>query len=150
MTGAPLAPELSALAFLVGSWRGAGRGDYPTIDGFDYEEEIVFGHAGKPFLSYSQRTWDSNGRPLHTEAGFVRPVGHDRAELIVAQPTGVAEIHSGTIDGTQIEFTSDLVGVSGTAKEVRTVSRSIHVSGDVLTPGEPLYGERLTILDNLD
>ena len=133
MTPTPLAPELTSLAFLVGSWRGSGRGDYPTIDNFEYDEEVVFGHVGKPFLSYAQRTWNPDGAPLHTEAGYIRPVGVDRAELVIAQPTGVTEIHSGLIAGTQIEFVTDQVGASQTAKEVRTVTRALEVVGDTLT-----------------
>ncbi len=55
------------------------------------------------------------------------------AELILAQPTGVTEIHVGTISGTSIEFTTLTVGNSPTAKEVRSVRRALRVEGDVLS-----------------
>ena len=128
-----IAPPLQPLAFLVGRWRGHGRGDYPTIESFEYEEEIAFTHVGKPFLVYQQRTWDTTGSPLHTEAGYVRPVGTEGAELVIAQPTGITEIHAGPVDGTTLRLVTQSVGVSPTAKDVRAVARTISVDGDTLT-----------------
>lgn len=131
-TGRPaLHPDLEPLAFLIGTWRGRGRGDYPTIAGFVYEEEVEFAHAGKPFLAYRQRTWDPEGLPLHSEAGYLRLPGHT-AELIIAQPTGVTEIHTGPLDGTTLTLRAQTVGLSPTAKEVTAVARRLHVDGDVL------------------
>jgi hypothetical protein len=124
--------ELGSLRFLLGTWRGGGRGDYPTIEPFTYEEEISFTHVGKPFIAYAQRTWTPDGRPLHTESGYVRPVGTDGVELVLAQPTGITEIHSGSVDGCSVRLISRHVGVSPTAKDVRAVTRSLWVEGDTL------------------
>jgi hypothetical protein len=131
-------PDIAALDFLIGTWKGTGVGIYPTIDDFLYREEISFvAPSGKPFLHYSQKTSRADGHPeagapLHTECGYVRPVGSGGAELVIAQPSGIVEIHSGTVEGTSVRFTSDLVAQTRTAKEVKSVDRNIVVNGDDL------------------
>ncbi|HSF85942.1 MAG TPA: FABP family protein [Acidimicrobiia bacterium] len=129
-----LHPDIGPVAFLIGTWRGQGRGDYPTIDGFTYSEEVVFGTIpGKPFLTYVQRTKGADGGPMHTESGYVRPVGTDAAELVIAQPTGVTEIHTGPVAGSTVTFQAASVGLSPSAKEVTAVRRALRVEGDVLS-----------------
>lgn len=129
-----LHPDLAPVAFLIGTWRGSGRGEYPTIEDFTYTEEVVFGTIpGKPFLTYQQKTKGADGAPLHTESGYVRPVGNVSAELVIAQPTGVTEIHTGEVDGSSVEFTALTVGLSPTAKSVRAVRRALRVEDDVLS-----------------
>ena len=57
-----LHPDLMPLAWLVGTWRGKGRGEYPTISSFEFAQEVSFKHVGKDHLNYFPRTWviDSN------------------------------------------------------------------------------------------
>jgi hypothetical protein len=134
-----LHPDIAVLAPLLGTWTGRGAGEYPTIESFGYLEEITFGHVGKPFLTYGQKTKsdDETGRPLHAEVGFVRAPSPGRVEWMLAHPTGVAEIEEGTVtvDGTTIvmELTTTTVGLTATAKHVTSLGRSIRVDGDVLT-----------------
>lgn len=125
-------PDVAHLAFLVGRWRGGGRGDYPTIEAFEYTEEVAITHVGKPFLIYGQKTRGADGAPLHTETGYIRPAGTDRLELIIAQPTGVTEIHEGRYRPGHLDFVAVNVANSFTAKEVSAVRRSIDVEDDVL------------------
>src|SRR6058998_1208957 len=89
----PLHPDVLPLAGLVGTWRGEGAGEYPTITPFRYSEEVTFRSTGKPFLAYEQRTWAlDDGRPLHSEMGFWRPQPGGGLEVVLAHPTGVVEV----------------------------------------------------------
>jgi hypothetical protein len=135
---ADLHPDVAVLAPLLGTWTGHGTGEYPTIDPFGYVEEITFGHVGKPFLTYGQRTRaDDDGRPMHGETGYLRAPSAGHVEWILAHPTGVTEIEEGTllVTGTTLtmELAATCIGRSGSAKEVVALSRSIRVDGDELT-----------------
>jgi hypothetical protein len=83
---------------LLGTWNGSGTGSYPTITGFTYDEELVFANTGRPFVSYTQRTWlggSDRARPMHEENGFLRFVGAGKVEALITQCTGVQEILAG-------------------------------------------------------
>src|SRR3954467_6285982 len=93
---ADLHPGVAALAPLLGVWAGQGAGEYPTIAPFDYLEEVTFGHVGKPFLSYTQRTRAADdGRPMHAETGYLRVPSPGRGELGVAAPPGITTADAG-------------------------------------------------------
>ncbi len=95
-----LHPAVAHLAPLLGTWRGGGRGDYPTIEAFTYTEEVTIGHVGKPFLAYSQRTKGADGSPLHAECGYWRPDGEQGLEMLVVHPSGIGEILVGEVTET--------------------------------------------------
>jgi len=133
-----LHPDIAALAPLLGTWSGKGTGEYPTIQTFGYLEEVTFGHVGKPFLAYSQRTRaGDDGRPLHAETGYLRSPAPGRVELVLAHPTGVTEIEEGafSVDGStlEIEVCSTTIALTTSAKSVTGLARSIRVAGDELT-----------------
>ena len=113
-----LHPAIRPLAFLLGTWKGAGRGDFPTAHPFEYGEEMRIGHAGKPFLFYEQRTWNpADGTPLHSEAGYFRISDDGTVEFVVAQPTGIAEVLLGPLNGTSFDLHSTGILLTPTAKE---------------------------------
>ncbi len=154
--GPDLHPVLLPLLPLVGTWRGTGKGGYPTIADFDYAQEVRFSHDGRPFLFYESRSWiiDGDGlpvRPSAREVGWWRPRpqgdtsdGGD-LEVLLTHPTGFAELYYGRVTGTRFDLVTDAVVRTETAKEV-TGNRRLYgiVEGDLMyaidmaAVGEPL------------
>lgn len=134
----PLHPDVAPLGRLVGTWVGEGEGHYPTIEPFRYREEVVFSHTGRPFLAYRQSTVNlGTGQPAHAESGYLRAAGPGRIELVLAHPTGIAELGEGEVgaaggEGLTLHIRSTSVTTTATAKEVRSIERRITVTGDLL------------------
>ena len=130
----PLHPEIEPLAGLLGTLRGEGAGEYPTISPFRYGEEVRFWHVGKPFLAYAQRTWSlEDGRPLHGETGYWRARPGGTVEVVLAHPTGIVEVQEGSQDGGRIELRSTATAMTATAKQVTALHRRFDLDGDRLT-----------------
>ena len=133
-----LHPDCESLRLLLGTWRGSGHGDYPSIEPFDYLEEVTFGHIGKPFLTYSQKTRHKDTKqPLHAEFGYWRPATDDILEVVLAHPTGIAETAQGSYslsaDELEIKLATSHIGLTSTAKEVAQVIRTITATPQTLT-----------------
>ena len=80
----PVAP---LLAPFLGTWRGSGSGSFPTMEPFDFEEEIRFLDVGSRDLAYLQRAWRANtDEVLHAEAGMWRATDEGQLTAMIAQP----------------------------------------------------------------
>mgnify|MGYP005612735485 CR=1 FL=1 len=144
-----LHPDLMPVAWLLGAWHGNGHGDYPTIEPFAFEQDVVFAHDGRPFLHYFSRTWvtEENGeriRPGAMETGFLRPAGEGKLELVMAHPTGYAEIWHGEIDGAKLTLSTDVVARTVSSKEYTAGQRmyglvegSLMYAFDMAAVGQP-------------
>jgi hypothetical protein len=126
--GPDLHPALLGLLPYIGLWRGRGRGGFPTVEDFDYAQEIRISHDGRPFVHYESRAWllDEQSQPVRPagrEVGWWRPVFDgdrptDDLEVLISTPTGIVELYLGRVTGTQIELVTDAVLRTSTAKEV--------------------------------
>ncbi|MDT5223184.1 MAG: hypothetical protein QOG19_591 [Mycobacterium sp.] len=155
---ADLHPNLEELAPLLGTWAGRGAGEYPTIQPFEYFEEVIFTHVGKPFLVYGQKTKSvADGKPLHAEAGFLRVPQPGHVELVLAHPSGITEIEVGSYSVQdniiELELVTTDVGLTPTAKEVAALGRSFRLDGDELSyslrmgaVGQPLQHHLAAVL----
>lgn len=153
--GPDLHPTLLGLLPFIGVWRGRGSGEYPTIEPFEFAQEIRISHDGRPFLAYEARAWLVNAagekiRPGGREVGWWRPViedgkATDEIEALFCTPTGVMELHLGRIEGVKLEMSTDAVVRTSTAKEVNAghrlygiVDRDLLYAQDMAAVGQPL------------
>ena len=116
-----------------------------------FEQEVVFAHDGRPFLSYTSRSWliDDDAqriRPSGAETGFWRPGENPRdVEVVLAHPTGIVEVYVGEVVFHRIELASELVACTATAKRVSGMTRlyglvegDLAYAVDMAAVGEPL------------
>ena len=137
--GPSLHDDLLALLPLLGVWRGHGEGVVPrTQEQFRFRQEIVFGHDGRPFLTYESRSWivDDSGttiRPGARERGFWRPgPGPDDVAIVLAVASGFAMVFTGTVGDLRWELGSVAVADAPGAKDVVGERRLYALVGDGL------------------
>ena len=117
---------LGQLKQLLGTWIGAGKGQFPspTVDDFSYRETLEFRHRGGdiPYVTYEQSTEliDTDGQPVelaHWEAGILRPQvdgsivmssAHDSTRVEVL--TGVLENENPDTGAFTLKLESSLLG----------------------------------------
>lgn len=145
-----LHPDLNPLAWLVGTWRGNGHGEYPGVAPFQFAQELSFNHDGRPFLNYFSRSWiiDENHeiiRPAASEVGFWRPKENNALEVLLAHNTGIVEGWVGVMAGPKIQLVMDQGYSSPTAKIVTAGSRlyglvegELFVAYDMAAEGQTL------------
>jgi hypothetical protein len=133
-------PLTARLAWLIGRWVGNGHGEYPTIEPFQFGQEVVFQQDGRPFIHYFSRAWivDAEGehvREAAQETGFIRPQEDGTLEVVMTHNTGFVEIWHGAIDpeAPRFEIVTDAVARTATAKEYTGGKRLYgYVNGDLL------------------
>jgi hypothetical protein len=138
-----LPPELTPVAWLIGSWAGAGVVGFPSMEqDLRFGQEVEISHDGRPFLDYRSRSWlldedGERGRPLENESGFLRvQVGQDdrvEIEFVLAHARGIVEVFLGHVDGVSLRLRTDLVARTATAAEYTAATRMYgSVEGDLL------------------
>jgi hypothetical protein len=126
-------PDDHPFAVLGATWRGTGNGEYPTIAGFAYTEELVITPVpGRPMAHWRSTTRDAaTDEPRHAESGFLRAT-ETGVELVVAHGFGVLEAALGSFDGAALALRStDLFGTPS-AKHVDEVDRRYELNDDMM------------------
>jgi hypothetical protein len=93
------------LHLLIGEWSGTGRGEFPTIEPFEYLETISFAGDHRPFLHYEQKAKRRHAGPTeyipsHWESGFLRLLPDGEVELVNTQSSGRLERLTGSLEQT--------------------------------------------------
>lgn len=133
-----LHPDCAPIAWMLGTWRGNGHGDYPTIEKFEFGQELIFTHDGRPFFHYMARSWivDDKGEKVRDgaiETGFIRCKPEGRVEVVLAHNTGFAEVWYGEAGEARMEVSTDAVVRTESAKEYVGGKRLYgYVEGDLL------------------
>jgi len=128
---------LQLLTLLEGTWKGEGRGQFPTVSSFDYRETLLFTRRDEKTLAYEQRAqkhYDGQTEWLesHWENGFIRILENSELELTSAQ-IGRTEVLAGSIESMgnlfRIHFVSKTI-----ANDPRMISsaRTFELEGDTL------------------
>ena len=124
-----------AFEALAGTWRGGGKGHYPTIQPFEYLEELIISPVPeRPVAGWVSRTRDAvTLEPRHGESGYLRVVDAG-VELVLAHTFGVLELCTGSLDdnGTALEVSSISVVPSPTAKRIDRIVRNYRLDGNAL------------------
>ena len=149
-----LHPDCGPIAWMLGTWRGNGHGDYPTIEPFQFGQELIFTHDGRPFFHYMSRAWivDEQGQKVRDaaiETGFVRARPEGKVEVVLTHNTGFVEIWYGHADGGKLElllahntgFAEVWYGAADAGKvELHTAGVSFTETAKEVTAGSRMYG----------
>lgn len=133
-------PRCARLAWLIGTWAGNGRAEYPGTEAHQFGQEAIFQQDGRPFIHYLSRTWvtDDDGSHLaeeDQETGFLRPQDDGSLEIVLAHNTGIVETWYGEIhpDQPRFEVITDAVVRTATAPDYTAGKRLYgYVNGDLL------------------
>ncbi|RKN41804.1 FABP family protein [Streptomyces hoynatensis] len=145
-----LDPGLVPLAFLLGTWQGAGVAEAAGPGGegaFNFGQQVTFSHDGRDFLEYSSRTWrlDGEGKrvgPLDSEHGYWR-IADRSLEAVMVRDEGVVEVWYGELaEGKpQIDLATDAVARTAAAPPYSGGKRLYgYVNGDLMWVGEKKTG----------
>jgi len=133
------------LRLLVGEWTGTGRGEFPTVEPFEYLETLTFAADHRPFVHYEEKTKRRNpGQvdyiPSHWESGFLRLLPNGEVELINTQGSGRLERLAGSLEGSETGLTLRLQSTAflNDPRMVAT-ARTITVEGDRMHYTQAMY-----------
>jgi len=125
------------LTLLEGTWKGEGRGYFPTVTSFDIRATLVFTLRDQKTLAYEQRAqkrYDGQTEWLesHWESGLIRILENGDLELTSAQ-IGRVEVLIGSIESVDAMFRIHFVSKT-ISNDPRMISsaRTFELEGDTL------------------
>jgi hypothetical protein len=85
-------------------------------------------------ISYTKRTVAvDDGRPLHSEVGYLRSPRPGWIELVVAYPSRLVEVNERSLSDSSMRLCSSVVAGTGTAKDVTVIERDFDFEPGVVS-----------------
>ncbi|XP_077927734.1 peroxynitrite isomerase THAP4 isoform X1 [Halichoerus grypus] len=129
-------PVVEPLSWMLGTWLSdpPGAGTFPTLQPFQYLEEVYISHVGQPVLNFSFNAFHPDTRkPMHRECGFIRlKPDTNKVAFVSAQNTGLVEVEEGEVNGQELSITSHSIARISFAKEphVEQITRKFRLNSE--------------------
>lgn len=131
-----LNPVVEPLSWMLGTWLSEppGVGTFPTLQPFQYLEEVHISHVGQPMLNFSFNSFHpETHKPMHRECGFIRlKPDTNKVAFVSAQNTGVVEVEEGEVNGQELCVSSHSISRISFAKEphVQQITRKFRLNSE--------------------
>lgn len=130
---------IEKLLLLLGTWKGNGIANFPTIEKTEYIEELEFKFIGDDeSIMFEQRTWfnvdGKKGAPLHWESGFIIAYPDETFELFNAQNSKRVEVMKSTV----VQITETNLQISFESKYFGNDERMVKTTRDFMIDGNSL------------
>ncbi|XP_053453207.1 peroxynitrite isomerase THAP4 isoform X2 [Nycticebus coucang] len=123
-------PVVEPLSWMLGTWLSdpPGAGTFPTLQPFQYLEEVHISHVGQPVLNFSFNSFHPDTRkPMHRECGFIRlEPDTNKVAFVSAQNTGIVEVEEGEVNGQELCIASHSIARISFAKEPHVEQTELH------------------------
>lgn len=111
-----------------------GVGTFPTLQPFQYLEEVHISHVGQPMLNFSFNSFHpETHKPMHRECGFIRlKPDTNKVAFVSAQNTGIVEVEEGEVNGQELCVSSHSISRISFAKEphVQQITRKFRLNSE--------------------
>lgn len=105
---------LAPLLWLEGSWgsKEPGTGSFPTINQFQYREELQIKFTGQPMLDFSSRTFHAvSNKLMHRETGFMKVNPDKKVGLVLSHNFGLTSVEEGNVEAeNSLQLDSTYIG----------------------------------------
>lgn len=131
-----LNPVVEPLSWMLGTWLSEppGVGTFPTLQPFQYLEEVHISHVGQPMLNFSFNSFHpETHKPMHRECGFIRlKPDTNKVAFVSAQNTGIVEVEEGEVNGQELCVSSHSISRISFAKEphVQQITRKFRLNSE--------------------
>ena len=105
---------IEPISWLKGKWQGHGNGGFPTMDTFEFTDQMDFrilpeAFNKEPLIRFDEIAWlikNGNHDFMHWETGFFKPLSNGSIQFYVSHNTGRMEVTIGKFTSIDIKSKS--------------------------------------------